>query len=462
MNSPTNASTNIFLSGPLGSLFARTAIPIIFIMGMNGLLTVIDAYFLGVYVGASALAGVTLIFPVFMLLNAMATLVASGMASVIARQLGAAEITAARTTLANAQALALCICALLIAGFAVTGNSITDWLANGSQDLADTGYTYISILIWCSPFAFLLSVYGDALRSEGRVGFMAAASLGVSLANIAFNYLLIVMFGLGVAGSAIGTVLAQCLALAVIAIYGGFGGTRLGLVLPRTAGWRKAWPQFLALGAPQSLSFVGISLGSAAIILALHIWNPKDYSATVAAYGIALRILTFAFLPLLGLSLAMQTLVGNNVGAQQWARSDAVLRMALAAALAYGVCIEMSLFKFSGSIGFAFVEDARSVSELGRILPIMTAMYFSSGPVMMLAGYCQAIGDPVRAAILGLSRTYLFAIPLTFMLPIALGETGIWVAAPAAETAMIAIAFLVLANLRARKGLRWGIFGDRS
>ena len=70
--------TNAFTEGPLGPIYARTALPIIFVMGMNGLLAVCDALFLGHFVGPEALAAVTLMFPLYMVVVALATLVSSG------------------------------------------------------------------------------------------------------------------------------------------------------------------------------------------------------------------------------------------------------------------------------------------------------------------------------------------------------------------------------------------------
>ena len=70
------------LSTGLYPSFSRaTALPLIFVMGMNGLMTVVDALFLGHYVGAAALGAVTLMFPLYMLIIALATLVGTGMAS---------------------------------------------------------------------------------------------------------------------------------------------------------------------------------------------------------------------------------------------------------------------------------------------------------------------------------------------------------------------------------------------
>ena len=85
----SNSQTNAFLTGSLPSVFARTALPIILITTINGLFAVVDAYFLGAYVGAGALSAVTLIFPGLMMLVALQSLVSNGMASILARELGA-------------------------------------------------------------------------------------------------------------------------------------------------------------------------------------------------------------------------------------------------------------------------------------------------------------------------------------------------------------------------------------
>jgi hypothetical protein len=210
---------NIYLAGPLPALFARTATPIIVVMGVNGLFTVVDAYFLGVYVGADALTAVTLMFPLYMLLVALSTLVSNGFASVFARLVGGGDRDRAHIVFAQAVQLALVVCAVLIALFLMAGNNLSLMAANGNTALAGMGYTYISILILCSPLVFVLSINIAALRSEGLLTAMAAITLMSALLNILFDYLFIVELGAGVAGSAYGTVLAQLCAMTAVILY---------------------------------------------------------------------------------------------------------------------------------------------------------------------------------------------------------------------------------------------------
>ncbi|MEM8732160.1 MAG: MATE family efflux transporter [Pseudomonadota bacterium] len=450
--------TNTFTDGPLGAIYLKTALPIILVMGMNGLLTVVDALFLGIFVGPAALAAVTLMFPIYMLIVALSTLVSNGMSSELARALGAKDIARARSVFAGAHGLAFALGAALIGLFAWLGADMALLAAGGSQDLARLGAIYLQITVFFSPLLFVLSVNSDALRNEGRVGFMAAMSLLVSIANMAFNYVFIAQLDMGVAGSAYGTAAAQAVSFAIILGFRLFGNTTLRpKILFTHAPWR-CWGRILALGAPQSLNFIGIALGSAAIITALQWVGQPGYADTMSAYGIITRVITFAILPVLGLSFAMQTITGNNYGASLWHRSDQSLRIALWAASVYCVLVQCGVMMFPGQIASLFVDDPQVIAEVRRILPIMSSVFLLVGPLMMIASYFQAIGSAAMAALLGLTKPFAFAIPLTFLLPVWFGEIGIWFAGPVAELMLLTLTVLVLRRAAQDRQLAYGIF----
>jgi Na+-driven multidrug efflux pump len=378
------------------------------------------------------------------------------MSSILARHLGAWRAHEARAIYAGAHGLATLLGLILIALFLVFGAPVALLAAGGSEELAGMGLVYLRITVLASPLIFVLSVNSDALRNEGRVLFMAAMSLLVSLSNMAFNYVLIGVLDMGVAGSAYGTALAQALALAIILVFRIFGDTGLR----PSALWLHSpvsgWGRILALGAPQSLNFIGLALGSGAIITALQWVEAPDYNATVSAYGIVTRLITFAFLPLLGLAHAMQTITGNNYGAAAFRRSDASLRTAVLVAFGYCTALQIGMIVFAARIGWAFVTDPIVIAEVARILPVISAGFFAAGPLMMIAMHFQAIGDAGRAAIIGLSKPYLFAMPLTFVLAGSVGEPGIWLAAPLAEVLLVGLTAVVLVQLARKRSLRWG------
>jgi putative MATE family efflux protein len=454
----TDTPTNTFTDGPLGTIYLKTALPIIFVMGMNGLLSVADALFLGIYVGPDALAAVTLMFPIYMLIVALSTLVVNGMSSLLARSLGAGDMDSARDTFAGAHGLAIGLGGILIVLFILLGQPVALLAAGGSETLAQMGVVYLRITVFFSPLLFVLSVNSDALRNEGRVGFMAAMSLLVSIANIGFNYVLIAILDMGVEGSAYGTAVAQAVAFGIILAFRSFGQTSLRPATLLSHSMRAKWGQILALGAPQSLNFIGLALGSAAIITALQWVGRPGYADTITAYGIITRVITFAFLPLLGLSFAVQTITGNNYGAAHWQRSDASLRLALWIAFIYCAVVQVVVMSMPSQIASAFVDEIAVIDEVVRILPVMTCVFFLMGPLMMVSTYFQAIGSAGKAAFLGLTKPYAFAIPLTFLLPVWFGEIGIWYAGPLAEIMLLGLTVAVLWRSAQNSTLKWGIF----
>lgn len=449
---------NVYLTGSLASVFLKTASPIILIMLVNGSFSLVDAYFLGIYVGADALTAVTAMFPAFMFIVALSTLVSNGFASVMARLIGADNTANAKETFAQAITLSLLVCSVLVFLFLLLGNQATLLANNQAAALAEMSYIYIAILIFASPLTFILSINGDSLRCEGHIGFMAAVSLSSVFLNAIFNYLFIAELNMGVAGSAYGTILAQFLSLGMVFIYRRKSENVLKIQVVRMSLQREHWKAFLALGAPSSLSYIGIALMSATILYNLQLWSNDQYATTVGAYGIITRLNTFIFLPLLGLSMAFQSIVGNNLGAKNFQRTNASIKIALAIAFIYCTTIEIVCWLLKDSIGGWFVDDINIITEVGRILPVTIIALFILGPTLMLTMFFQSIGDALRAGILGLSKTYLFTLPLMFTLPLFFGEWGIWFASPSAEILALILTAWVLYRRGRHNDYRFGLF----
>ncbi|WP_380055040.1 MATE family efflux transporter [Falsihalocynthiibacter sp. SS001] len=434
---------NPYLTDPLGLVFARTAFPIILVMVVNGSFATIDAYFLGRFVGAEALTAVTLMFPLFMFIVALSTLVAAGFSSVLARMLGSGASGEAGRSYIQATVLTSLFCFILIAAFRWVGKDLVSWAANGSPTLSQYGYTYISLSVYWSPLVFFLGINTDALRAEGRMAAMTVITLLAALLNILFDYLFIAKFHMGVAGSAWGSVAAQTLAICAIFGYRMRAGWSFPLTRSSFTPAPHMWREMLALGAPASLGYVGFAASSGITIYLLQIWA-DNYQATAGAFGISTRIMTFVFMPMLGLMFATQSIVGNNFGARKLERVQGALRLAMICAAVYCVAFQAALFIFRYQIGALFVADQNIINELARILPLTTLTLFMFGPQMMVGIYFQAIGDARSAALLNLSRTYLFGLPLLVIMPNLVGEIGIWLTGAVGEIGVLILTLTIL------------------
>jgi putative MATE family efflux protein len=457
-----STKANDFLGASLPLVFLKTAAPIILVMLANGSFSLVDAYFLGVFVGADALTAVTSMFPAFILIVALSTLVSNGFASLMARQLGAGERSHSVETFSQAISLSLVVCCVLIGLFFLGGSVLVMSVSNGSSHIADMGYNYISILVVFSPLTFILGINGDSLRCEGRVSFMAFISLFSVLLNGVFNYLLIVGMDWGVEGSAYGTIMAQATSLMIIFLYRYYKKNDLGLQVIRFSKSRQHWLTFLALGAPSSLNYIGIALSSGAILYSLQTWDAANYITTVGAYGIITRLMTFIFLPLLGLSMAFQAIVGNNFGANELGRVNACIKIALGISFIYCASLQLIAFIFKGDLGAMFVSDQVVIQEVVRILPLTTLALFLVGPQMIISMFFQAIGDAKRAGLLGIMKTYVFSLPLIFILPFFFSEWGIWYAAPSTEFLALILTFLVLIQRNRNANTSYGLFFKES
>ncbi|WND03139.1 MATE family efflux transporter [Temperatibacter marinus] len=445
------AQTIAYATDTIGKLFLQTAVPIVIIMMVNGLYNVVDAWFLGIYVGAEALAAVTLMFPFQMIIIALSMTVSSGMSSILARALGAKDRQKAEVSFTLAHLISTIISTLTILLFTLWGADLVISMANGDALIENQSYSYMKILVWACPLMFYLTLHNDALRAEGYVKIMTLISLAGTALNILFNYILIVQMDLGVEGSAYGTVGAQALSFIVLLIFRHQQKKSLGLCSLTHTELSPIIKSIFGLGIPSGLNFLGVGLVTIIVIYALQIWPPADYSTTISAYGILTRVTTFTFLPLMGFAMATQTLVGHNFGAGHYSRSRDILMAAIKIAFIYCVSIEALFFLFAADIGRLFVDDPKVINDVTRLIPYMIIMFFSFGPMMIIAYYFQAIGSIAKAAILNLGRTYLFVIPLLFILPIYYGETGVWSARPVAEIGMWLLTLWVLKSGKRHK-----------
>lgn len=436
---------NRFLRQSPGRVFVANALPMMFIMLMNGLLNITDAVFLGHFVGTDAMTAIGIVFPAIMVLIALSTLVSGGMSSLLARQLGAGDIDAGGATMARAHGLALAVSVLVAVAFLFAGRAVADQLAASDPAISGMAFTYLAITVFASPLQFSLGLHADVWRNEGRAGLVAMLSVGVTLANIVLNYVLIRHLGLGVAGSAWGTVLAQGLGLGLLLWLRLRGRGVVPLQALFANRWCGDWNRIAALGAPLSLSFIGMALVASCVILSLRLTAGSAYADTVAAYGIVTRVLGFAYLPSMAFALALQSIAGNNWGAGLHDRARSALQIAMATAFAYCLCMEAVFLTGGRIIGSVFINDPGIAAQVATILRPMAVFYLLTGPVLVLALYFQAIGQPQRAGLLTLSKSFVLLPALIAAFAAMKGAGAIWFAFPLADglMALLAIAIFI-------------------
>lgn len=458
---------------PVVPLVLRLAGPAILGISAHALQMLANGWFVA-DLGAAAIATIGIAYPVTLLVAALGYGAGIAAASVLSRALGRGD-----RGLADAAA-SLGFWLALPPGLALTGLILAHppfWLGllGADPDLAAAAapYTALATLGTCLMLAIIVG--GFVVRAQGLARLSGAVLVASFALNIALDWLLIRVLGLGTAGAGWAAVLAQGAgALAYLRHFRrARGPVRIRFRPPWRlfgAGGRAAGPllrEMLWLAAPATLSSL-----LAAVAMALFVQAGAAYgAAAVAGLGLALRIVLVAALPLLGLMAGAQAVIGFAHGAAygaahlagQRARRDRALGFVTAGALAYGCAAAALMALFSDPLAGLFAEDPAVRAEGARATAAFALAFAPVGLQLAAATLFQAIGAPRRAAAVSLAAQGLALIPPLLILPRLYGYDGVLASRIVAEFAADALgAALVLAWLRGEAGRAGGGAGAGS
>jgi putative MATE family efflux protein len=306
------------LEGPIVSTLVKMALPTIGVMVAQTLVGIAETYYVG-FLGTDALAGVALVFPIFMLMTTMSNGgLGSGVASAVARAIGAGRQKDADALVFHAVMLAIIFGALFIAGAFVGGPPL--YRALGGRDSAlSAALTYSNIVFAGSIPVWIVNLLASALRGSGNVKVPALITLMGAMVMIPISPALIFGFGpiprLGIAGAGVAFGLYYLGALVFIVQYMRSGRSGLTLEMSRLE-WRL-FADILKVGLPTAINAVQTNLSVILVTGAVGLFG----TAALAGYGTASR-LDYVMIPILfGLSSAVLAMVGVNIGAGNGTRA---------------------------------------------------------------------------------------------------------------------------------------------
>ncbi len=426
---------------PVGPLLAKMAIPATIAMGVNALYNVVDTVFIGRGVGPLAIGGLSIAFPIQLIVIAIGLGLGIGAASVISRSLGAGD----RVRAGQAAGTAFSVGALLAVILAAVGLIFLTpilRLFGATDDLIGYSREYLTTILPGSIFVALAISASHIIRSEGQaIRSMTVMLIGAGL-NIALDPLFIYGFQMGIRGAALATVISQGVSFAFVVIFYARGESALGIsfrdLIPR---W-SVLKEIIALGVSP---FIRQFAASFFIIITNNALVAYGSDLHVSAFGIIYRILIFSLMPLFGIAQGFQPIAGYNFGARQLSRVREAVRITNITTVAISSVFFAVVMILPGPIFRIFTSDPQLI-EIGRsaIRIVMLAVPMIG---MQIAGavFFQAVGKAIPALFLSLSRQLLLLIPLIIVLPILFGLTGVWVAFPAADVVSTVITVVWLA-----------------
>ncbi|MCA6104072.1 MATE family efflux transporter [Bradyrhizobium australafricanum] len=439
----------IDLSDPnLTSLILRLAIPSIVSLSINSLQQVVNAIFVGA-LGTQAIAAVSMTFPILVLLTAVGQGIGVGTASFISRHLGAGEHLEASRGASTALALAAPIGILFTTALLLNLRGIFVTLG-ATLTIMPLALDYAATILFGYTLMLLNIVNGFIVRAEGNTRFSMWTMMTAFILNAVLDPVLIFLLDLGVRGAALATLVSQ---IAAICLYIAYFTKRRGMVLVRIAhiSLRAVRIRQLALiGAPATMT----SILSAIAFMLLYETSAPFGDDSIAAVGIAVRLLMIGALPIAGFCIGSQAVLGFGWGARDFARvlKAAKFMLSMTAALSFAYSAAVVIFARPLVTPFS---DSEKVTEIAVPTCIVFHLFFGLfGIQSFVTTMLQSFGRARLSAVVSLARqTYLF-IPAILLFPVIWGFNGLLASQAIAELGAGMIALFVMFNQFAELGRR--------
>lgn len=429
----------------VNKLLFKLSAPAIIGMMVNALYNLVDTFFVGRVIGKYAIAGLTVSFPIQMIIFAMAQLVGLGAASVISRSLGAKDLEKAN----NVAGISFVLVSIVGIVSCILGLAFIDPILKlfaASGVVLDYARAYMSIIFVGNIFVTFTVSASSLARSEGNAKVaMMTMVIGTAL-NIALDPLLIYVFDMGIKGAAYATVISQGVAFIYVISYFLGGKSTMKLAKHHFKLRMDYIMEIVTVGLP---SFARQVAGSAMAIIINTSLVSFGGDVALSAYGLINKVTMFMFMPLFGIVQGMQPIVGFNYGAEKYDRvkkaivsSIAVMSVMLFVSWAF-----VQLFpSFILSVFLPF-EGNQDVFAIG--VPGIKTLLFGVPVIavqIVASSVYQAIGKSKPALVLSLLRQVILLIPLLLILPniFGLGLTGIWLAYPLSDIISTTISSFML------------------
>ncbi len=429
-------------------LLLEYSLPAIVGMVIVSLYHIVDSIFIGHGIGALAISGMAITFPIMNILSAFSTLIGVGGATLASIRLGKKDEKGAASILGHVTILNA-INAFLLAGIAYCFLDPILRAFGASDVLLPYARDFMSVYLWGTPIIFVFIALNNIMRVSGypRKAMMSSFfSVGL---NVILAPLFIFVFKWGMKGAALATVLSQLLGLVWVLSH--FLDKKSYIHF--TKGFHR-----LSFKTTKSMLSIGISpflmnlcLGLAVFFINFGLMKHGGDLA-VGAYGIINRILTLFIMIVMGITMGMQPIAGYNYGAEEFGRTFKVLKYALL----WGVMVMTSGFLvaelFPHFIAGMFTTNRELITISARGLRIALAMFPLAGAQIVISNFFQSIGKVKISIFLSLSRQLIFLLPLLFVFPEFLGVDGVFLSLSVADfIAFVVAGFTIVYQLRRTK-----------
>lgn len=424
----------------IGKLLAQYAIPAIIAMTASSLYNMVDSIFIGHGVGALAISGLAITFPLMNLAAAFGSLVGVGASTLVSVKLGQKDYTTAQQILGNVVSLNLII------GIAFTLLTLVFldpilFFFGASEATIPYAHDYMVIILLGNVVTHMYLGLNSVLRSAGHPQKAMTATILTVIINTLLDPLFIYTFNMGIKGAAVATILAQIISLAwLVKLF----SQKKDLLHFKRGIYRlrkKLVENIIGIG----LAPFFMNLASCFIVILINKGLQQyDGDLAIGAFGIVNRIVFLFVMIVMGLNQGMQPIAGYNFGAQQYHRVNQVMKTTVIIATIITTSGFIVGELMPGLAVSAFTTDQTLIQMSADGLRIVVACFPIIGFQMVTSNFFQSIGMAKKAIILSLSRQVLILIPCLIILPLFWGSKGVWFSMPISDAAASLIARAML------------------
>ncbi|WP_369721536.1 MATE family efflux transporter [Bradyrhizobium sp. LLZ17] len=403
---PSDRTRAALLTAPILPTLLKLALPTVTVLVAQTAVNIAEAYYVG-YLGTDALAGAALVFPIFMLMAMMSNGgFGSGVASSVARAIGAGRREDAEAALFHAVVLAIIAGGLFTLGAVLGGPALFRTLG-GRGGALSAAITYSNYLFAGAIPVWIVNLQAAALRGSGNVKVPALVTLIGAIVTIPVSPLLIFGYGpvpsLGIGGAGIAFGLYYGAAMLFLLRYMSTGASGLTLRIVRLRA--RVFADMLKVGIPTALNAVLSNLTVILVTGAVGLFG----TSALAGYGIASR-LDYIMIPLLfGISTATLTMVGVNMGAGQTARAQKIGWVSGVAGMIMTGTIGLLVAIFPTAWLNLFTHDAEVVNEGMTYLRIVAPAYAALGFGFVTSFAAQGTGRAMGPLVGAFARVLIAA-----------------------------------------------------
>ena len=427
----------------IGKLLKQYALPAIIAQTASSLYNMVDSIFIGQGVGPLAISGLAVTFPLMNLSTAFGTLVGAGAATMLSVLLGQKNYKAANKVLGNVVSLNIIIGLAFMALSLIFIDPIL-YFFGASENTLQYAKEYIQIILYGNVITHLYFGLNAAMRSSGSPKKAMALTIFTVIFNTILDPIFIFVFDMGIAGAAWATVIAQAVSMIVVLQH--FSNKT------RPFHFEKGIASLDMRVAKDSLA-IGMGpflMHAAACLVTLFINQQlREYSGDlgIGAYGICNRFIFMFIMICMGLNQGMQPIAGYNYGARKYSRVKEVFwKTARIAMCITTLCFIIGMFIPKAAVGI-FTHDEELMNLSAKALRILVIAFPMVGFQMIATNFFQSLGMVRKSVILSLSRQILFLLPLLYLLPLGMGDNGVWASYPISDTLATLLTIFMLGRL---------------